>query len=95
VEFILGQARPDDKIFGTASLLYEMAFDPRLIDDFTLGVDGNETPDIVVIEQLYRQVYGQWRTGRPAEMTRIMDRLASYTLAYQRDDYEVWIRKDR
>lgn len=95
VAFILAQARPSDKIFGTASLLYEMNFDPRLTDDFTLGVDSDEMPDIVVIEQLYRQVYGQWRIAKPSEMNRITDRLSSYTLEFQRDDYEVWIRKDR
>ncbi|MEO8099707.1 MAG: hypothetical protein ABI811_18555 [Acidobacteriota bacterium] len=95
VSFIRSQARPDDHIAGTASLLFEMQFDSRLKDDPYLGTQSGRVPDIIVVEQLYQMLYDGWKTQRAEDMQPVMARFEDYRVAYQKDGYAVWLRKDR
>jgi len=89
IDFVLAHTPPNGRIVGTAALLYELNFDTRLRDDPYLGLHSGRTPDVIVIEQLYQMLYDSWRTQRPADMQQIDHRLASYTLAYHRDGYDI------
>jgi hypothetical protein len=89
VKFVLAHTQPDGRIVGTAALLYELGFDPRLRDDPYPGLNSNRAPDVIVVEQSYRMLYERWSTQRPADRHRIDGRLASYTLAYRSGEYEV------
>lgn len=91
VEFVLAHTPPDGRIVGTAALLYELRFDPRLRDDPYLGLHSGRTPDVIVVEPLYRMLYDSWQTQRPADMRQIDSRLSSYALAYRRGGYEVYL----
>ena len=95
VNFVLQHARPSDRIVGTAALLFELGFDPRLRDDPSLGLTNGHPPDIVVMEKLYKLQYWEWSTERPAEQQRIYDRLAQYRPAYQNPDYEIYFAPGR
>jgi len=89
VKFVLAHTKPTGRIVGTAALLYEMGFDPRLRDDPDLGLNSERTPDVIVVEPIYRVLYGGWRAERPVDMHRIERRLSSYTLAYRSGEYDV------
>ena len=95
VKVVRSYARPGDRIYGSASLLYEMDFDSRLTDDAYLGTETGRVPNIIVIENLYRMLYEAWKIERPADMRIVMDRLAGYRMSYRQDGYEVWVEKDR
>jgi hypothetical protein len=94
VGFVREQARPGDRIAGTAALLYSFDFDRRLKDDLHLGLRGSPQPRIVIVENLYRDAYKAWERERPEDMRRIHDRLQQYDLAYQKAEYEVYIRRE-
>ena len=90
--FLLAHTRPNDRIVGTAALLYELQFDPRLRDDPYLGLRSGRAPDAIVIEPVYREFYEALRAGRPDELKKINERLSTYALAYRNAAYEVYLR---
>ncbi len=93
VEFIRSQAKPESRIVGTAALLYEMDFDPRLCDDPYLGTKGGRTPDVVVLESLYRPLYEAWEHERPADFAKIRERLSEYRRVKQIGEYDIYVRQ--
>ena len=92
VRYTLSNTQPTGEIAGSASLIYEMAFDPRLHDDPYLGTRSGEAPNVVIIDDLYRDLYDSWSKERPADMRVIHARLGSYRLAYRNNSYEVYLR---
>jgi hypothetical protein len=89
--FVLAHAKPDDRICGSAALIYELHFDPRLRDDPYLGLRSGRLPDVVIVESLYHIQYDAWTKERPGDMRRIRGRLERYRLAYQDGDYQVYL----
>ncbi len=93
--FLLAHTGPRDRIVGTAALIYELHFDPRLRDDPYLGLRSGREPDAIVIEPLYREFYQGWETRRPDALKQTNARLSLYKLAYRNDVYEVYLRLER
>jgi hypothetical protein len=95
IQFVLAHTEPGDRIVGTAALVYELRFDPRLRDDPYLGLRNGRKPDVIVIEPIYRDLYKGWEPRRPADMRRIHERLSSYSLVYRNKEYDVYLRVER
>jgi len=93
VEFVRSNTAPQSRIAGSAALLYSFDFDTRLKDDLYIGLRGSPQPDVLIIENLYREAYEAWKTERPADMKRILSRLEGYRLAYRKAEYEVYLRR--
>ena len=92
VRYLLSHTLPSDRIVGSAALIYEMGFDPRLRDDYYLGIRSGREPDAIVIDRLYSGIYASWTKDRPADMRKIYGRLAAYGLIYRDGDYAVYLR---
>lgn len=92
VEFVKNRTGPNDRIAGTAALLYEFGFTDRLRDDMYLGLNSGRAPDVIVIENLYEMTYALWEQERPEDMRRIRARLAAYELVYDRAGYKVYVK---
>lgn len=95
VQYVLANTAPGSHVVGSAALLYEMRFDPRLCDDFYLGVKSGHTPDAIVIDRVYRNLYLTLGQEHPADLEKVKERLAGYRLAYRNGDYEVYFPQDR
>jgi hypothetical protein len=93
--FLLAHTGPHDRIVGTAALIYELHFDPRLRDDPYLGLRSGRDPDAIVIEPLYRDYYEGWETRKPDALKTTNERLSTYTLAYRNAAYEIYLRPGR
>ncbi len=78
-------------IAGSASLLYELHFDPRLHDDPYLGLRKGIFPDVVIIDPLYKDLYQEWSAGYPSRIKDIRQRLSLYRLAFHNNDYEIYL----
>jgi hypothetical protein len=94
VRYTLSNAPPSGRIAGSASLIFEMGFDSRLHDDPYLGLKSGLAPSVIVIEDLYRDLYASWSKERPADMRTIHARLSLYRLAYRSNSYEVYLRAE-
>lgn len=96
LSFVRSQSRPGDLIVGTAALVYEMDFDPRLSDDPYLGVRSGRVPDVIILDSLlYAPLYAGWEIERPADMKLIHQRLSEYRKVRQIGDYEIYLRPER
>lgn len=95
IAYIDSHSRKDDRIFGSASLLYGMNFDPRLLDDPLLGVTSGRHPDVIVVEDLYKPLYDGWSLSRPQLMKMVRQRLSEYRLAASIAEYDIYLRPGR
>jgi len=92
ITYVQSIARPHDRIFGTAALLYELNFDPRLLDDPLLGIRSGRMPDLIIIDKLLYQQFFDTLRERPQEYRQVMDRLASFIKLCQLGDYTIYAR---
>lgn len=92
IDFALAHAQPRDRIVGTAALIYGFRFDARLRDDPRLGITSGQMPDMVIIEPIYRDLYDGWKTVNAGEMWQIAARLATYRLAFDNGECQVYLR---
>jgi len=95
IQFASAHARSQDRIVGTAALIYGFGFDARLRDDARLGTTSGRTPDIIIIEPLYRDLYDSWKVVRAGEIQAIKERLAAYRLAFDNGPCQVYLRPER
>lgn len=95
IGFARAHAGPGDRIVGSAALIYDFGFDSRLRDDARLGTVSGRTPDVIVIDPLYQDVYDSWKTVRAPQMQGIQERLATYRLAFRSGVCQVYLRADR
>jgi hypothetical protein len=92
IDFVRANTRPGGRIDGTSALLYELGFDDRLRDDPYLGLKSGRAPDVIVIEQIYDEIYDGWRQQRPADMKMVQQTLSQYRLAYNTGGYRIYVR---
>lgn len=92
MEFVKRIAQPGDRIVGSASLLYELNFDTRLIDDASLGLHSGRQPDIIVVDALYRIQYEAWKETSPRDMGEIGRILSKYRRRYVNGEYAIYSR---
>jgi hypothetical protein len=78
-------------VFGSASLLYSLDYDPRLRDDPYLGVRSGRRAGAVVIEETYELLYSAWKTERPEDYEKIMAALGTYEKAYDHGGYRIYL----
>ena len=93
VAFVRSVSGPNDLIYGTAALLYEMNFDTRLVDDPFLGLYSGRHPDVIVVEDLYKPLYDGWASTRPEVMFRIRHILSGYKLVKSIAEYDIYTAK--
>lgn len=95
IAFARAHAQPQDRIVGSAALIYSFGFDTRLKDDPRLGTAGGPTPDIIIIDPLYREYYDVWKARKDAQLEVITDRLKSYRLSFDKGSCQVYLRPGR
>ncbi|MGD1095596.1 MAG: hypothetical protein ABSB35_26825 [Bryobacteraceae bacterium] len=95
IDFLRSHTLPSDRIVGTAGLIYDLGFDPRLRDDPYVGLRSGRPPDAIVVEVIYQDMYTGWATQRPVDQRAINARLAQYQLAYQNPDYKIFLAPGR
>lgn len=95
IDFVRTHARTGDRIVGSAALIYGFGFDPRLRDDTRLGTTSGKTPDLIVVDPIYREVFEGWNALHMPEAALVAKRLGSYRLAYERGVCQVFLRPDR
>ncbi len=90
--YVKSIARPGDLIMGTAALIYEMDFDPRLLDDALLGIRSGRVPDLVIVDKQLYEPFLETLRQRPDEYRKVMERLTSYQKLRQLGEYTIYAR---
>jgi 4-amino-4-deoxy-L-arabinose transferase-like glycosyltransferase len=94
-EYLKQHAGPDDRIFGSAELAFELGFEGRVVDDFRLGYrTGKEARFIVLDQNRYQEWIPNLRKVEPEAYRSITAMLANqYRLVQQNAGYLVYVRK--
>lgn len=94
-EYLKQHAGPDDRIFGSAELAFELGFEGRVVDDFRLGYrTGKEARFIVLDQNRYREWIPNLRQVEPEAYRSIASMLANrYRLVLENAGYQVYVRK--
>ena len=91
VEAALQRLPKSGLLNASASLIYAVQFDPRLLDDPMFGLRNGRSPQVIVVEELYRYQFAGWAHDHPDIYRQVMDRLARYKLVYHTPGYEVYV----
>ncbi len=91
VEFLRTAVPPERTIIGSASLGFGLKFPRTLVDDVRLGCLTGRKPDYIVVNEEYRQVFGDYAVREPAIYEFIHARLTrEYERVYDRAGYQIY-----
>ena len=95
VVFFLKESVPPSRlIMGPCDLAFALGFDARLVDDYGLGYFSGKVPDVIVVDERYREVFARMQTRRPVlyrHMLHLLD--SSYVKRYDQRGYQVYFRR--
>jgi hypothetical protein len=96
IAFLRGHLRPEDRIFGSAELAFELGFDGRVIDDFRLGAKSGKRARFAVLDQnRYQEWIPNLQTYEPETYQQIRDMLdRRYHVVYKNAGYEIYERSE-
>jgi hypothetical protein len=93
-EYLKRHAGPDDRIFGSAELAFELGFEGHVVDDFRLGYLSGKRAAVVVLDQnRYQEWIPNLQQTEPAAyafITHLLDR--EFKLAYENTGYKIYLR---
>jgi len=81
-------------INGSVVLTYDLNFDSRLTEDHALGLTTGKRPDVIVIDDNYRESFAYMAKSRPELFAQVQSRLNQYTLAREFGTYRVYANPD-
>lgn len=90
-KFIAEKMKAAQMINGSVILLYDMNYDSRLMEDHALGITSGKHPDVIVIDDNYRESFAFMAKSRPALFAQVQSRLGHYALAKQFGTYQVYV----
>jgi hypothetical protein len=93
-EYLKQHAGPDDRIFGSAELAFELGFEGHVVDDFRLGYRSGKRPAVVVLDQnRYQEWIPNLQQTEPAAYTYITSLLdREFKLTYENAGYKIYLR---
>ncbi len=92
--FVEQQLSAAHTINGSVVLLYDMGFDSRLKEDHALGLTTGKRPDVIVVDDNYRESFGYMAKNRPELFTQVQSRINEYGLVKKFGTYSVYLRPD-
>jgi len=92
--YLRDHMHPEDRVFGSAELAFELGFNGRLIDDYRLGYKTGQQARFVVLDQnRYQEWISAMRTKEPDAYRQIRDMLDHrYRMVYRDSEYEIYER---
>jgi len=94
-QYLRQHAGPNDRIFGSAELAFELGFEGQVVDDFRLGYrTGKEARFIVLDQNRYQEWIPNLKMTEPEAYRSITAMLADrYRLVQENAGYQVYVRK--
>lgn len=94
VNFLKNNSDETTLIMGSAELGFELGFDGNLVDDTRLGYDSGKRPDLIVVDEVYKDAFRGKQLHNPEIYEHITRRLTEeYERVYNHANYEVYARK--
>jgi len=94
VAFLQAHAQPGDLIMGSHELAFTIGCRPdNFVDDHLLGLNTGRWADFIFVEEIYRGRFDTVQLKDPQQYTRLQERLARYTVVYDKNFYQVLERQ--
>ena len=77
---------------GSSELWFGLQHDRYIITDTNLGALSGKTPDLFVMDHVYRDLHEQSRAGNPRVYAYVQNLLDNYRSIYRDSTYEVFVR---
>jgi 4-amino-4-deoxy-L-arabinose transferase-like glycosyltransferase len=92
-QFLKQSTSPSQMVMGPCELAFALGFDANLVDDQWLGRYSGKSPDVIVVDDRYREMFAKMKTRRPEVYGHVIHLLDSvYTKRYDLGGYQVYVR---
>jgi 4-amino-4-deoxy-L-arabinose transferase-like glycosyltransferase len=91
--FLKQSTSPNQMVMGPCELAFALGFDSNLVDDQWLGRFSGKSPDVIVVDDRYREMFEKMKIRRPeayGHVTHLLDSV--YTKRYDQGGYQVYVR---
>jgi hypothetical protein len=96
VQYLRARCNRNTFIMGSASLIFELGPDWKLLDDFRLGYNSGKRAEVVVIDQHWADGIEMLQTQEPAIYAFVTQLLGTeYREVYNQEGYRILIRQAR
>ncbi len=92
VEVIEAHTTPKSIIMGSGELWFGLEHDRYIIADNNLGAFSGKTPDLFVMDKVYRDLHESSRESKPQVYAHVQKLLDTYHSIYKDSTYEVFVR---
>ena len=93
ISFIKQNVSSDQLLMGPGVLGFGLAYPANLIDDFRLGALSGKTPDWIVVNEWYEDMFGGLKSSEPAAYQFVRSRLETeFMPVYQHGSYTIYRR---
>jgi 4-amino-4-deoxy-L-arabinose transferase-like glycosyltransferase len=93
-QFLKQSTSPAQMVMGPCELAFALGFDSNLVDDQWLGKLSGKSPDVIVVDDRYREMFEKMKIHRPEmyeHVTHLLDSV--YTKRYDQGGYQVYVRR--
>jgi hypothetical protein len=92
--FLKESTSPSWLVLGSCTLAFALGFDAHLVDDHRLGYFSGKVPDVIVVDERYREMFDRMKTHRPDLYSHVIHLLDSgYVKRYDQRGYQVYFRR--
>ena len=93
IAYLKGNTAPSQRIVGSCELAFGLGFDANLVDDHRLGYFSHKQPDVVVVNDRYRELFARMKVYKPEVAAYVEELLRSrFTRRYDRNGWQVYVR---
>jgi 4-amino-4-deoxy-L-arabinose transferase-like glycosyltransferase len=92
-QFLKQSTSPNQMVMGPCELAFALGFDSNLVDDQWLGRFSGKSPDVIVIDDRYREMFEKMKIRRPeayGHVTHLLDSV--FVKRYDQGGYQVYVR---
>jgi hypothetical protein len=93
IAFLKQTTTPVQLTVGSCELAFGLGFDANLVDDHRLGYFSHKQPDVIVVNDRYRELFERMKVYKPEVYVYVEDLLRRhFTKRYDRNNWQIYFR---
>jgi hypothetical protein len=93
IAFLKQTTTPVQLTVGSSELAFGLGFDANLVDDHRLGYFSHKQPDVIVVNERYRELFERMKVYKPEVSVYVEDLLRRhFTKRYDRNNWQIYFR---
>jgi 4-amino-4-deoxy-L-arabinose transferase-like glycosyltransferase len=93
IAFLKQSTTPRQLTVGSCELAFGLGFDANLVDDHRLGYFSHKAPDVIVVNDRYRELFERMKVYKPEVSVYVEDLLRRhFTKRYDHNNWQIYFR---